>query len=34
MLDKKYFNGTNGSKEKTQELIKKDPTVGIDVCLL
>jgi hypothetical protein len=37
MQDKKDFNSTNGSKGKTQELIqkkKKNPTGGMDVCLL
>jgi hypothetical protein len=38
MEDKKDFNSTNGSKGKTQELKKKkkkkNPTGGMDVCLL
>jgi hypothetical protein len=39
MQDKKDFNSTNGSKGKTQELIrKKNPAGGMDVmfvlCLL
>jgi hypothetical protein len=31
MQDKKDFNSTNGSKGKTQELKKKNPTGGRDV---
>jgi hypothetical protein len=33
---KKDFNSTNGSKGKTQELIKKkkNPTGGMDVCVV
>jgi hypothetical protein len=34
MQDKKDFNSTNGSKGKTQELIKKNPTGGMDVCVV
>jgi hypothetical protein len=34
MQDKKDFKSTNGSKGKTQELIKKNPTGGMDVCFV
>jgi hypothetical protein len=35
MQDKKDFNSTNGSKGKTQELMKKkNPTGGMDVCVV
>jgi hypothetical protein len=34
MQDKQDFNSTTGSKGKTQELIKKNPTWGMDVCVV
>jgi hypothetical protein len=34
MQDKKDFNSTNGSKGKTQELIKKNPTGGMGVYVV
>jgi hypothetical protein len=34
MQDKKDFKSTNGSNRKTQELQKKNPTGGMDVCVV
>jgi hypothetical protein len=31
---KKDFNSTNGSKGKTQEFKKKNPTGGMNVCVV